>query len=84
MVEGLELAAEEYGIAFRKGSDVTEKVNEIILELVRTGLSRSGGKIRPEPCSRYCRIKAKKFIILQNNRGRGRFCALWPVALIRN
>lgn len=37
MVEGLELAAEEYGIAFRKGSDVTEKVNEIILELVKDG-----------------------------------------------
>ncbi|MGI5936463.1 MAG: transporter substrate-binding domain-containing protein [Oscillospiraceae bacterium] len=37
MVEGLELAAEEYGIAFRKGSDVTEKVNEIIMELVKDG-----------------------------------------------
>lgn len=37
MIEGLELAAEEYGVAFRQGSDVTEKVNEIIKELVADG-----------------------------------------------
>ena len=28
---------QEYGIAFRKGSDVTEKVNEIIIELTKDG-----------------------------------------------
>jgi len=28
---------QEYGIAFRKGSDVTEKVNEIIVELTKNG-----------------------------------------------
>ena len=28
---------QEYGIAFRKGSDVTEKVNEIIVELTKDG-----------------------------------------------
>jgi polar amino acid transport system substrate-binding protein len=37
MIEDLELATEEYGIAFRKGSDLTEKVNGIILELVKDG-----------------------------------------------
>ena len=37
MVEDLKLAEEEYGIAFRKGSDVTEIVNGIILELVADG-----------------------------------------------
>lgn len=37
MIENLELAAEEYGIAFRKGSDFTEKVNAAILELVADG-----------------------------------------------
>ena len=37
MVENLELAEEEYGIAFRKGSDVTEIVNGIIDELVADG-----------------------------------------------
>ena len=37
MVANLELAEEEYGIAFRKGSDVTEIVNGIILELVADG-----------------------------------------------
>ncbi len=33
----LELSSEQYGIAFRKGSDVTEKVNEIIDELIDDG-----------------------------------------------
>jgi polar amino acid transport system substrate-binding protein len=28
---------QEYGIAFRKGSDVTEKVNQIIVELTKDG-----------------------------------------------
>lgn len=37
MIDGVELATEEYGIAFRKGSSVTEKVNEIIAELVADG-----------------------------------------------
>lgn len=37
MIDGLELAQEEYGIAFRKGSNLTDKVNEIILELVKDG-----------------------------------------------
>ena len=37
IVEGLELAAEEYGIAFRKGSNLTEEVNKIIAELVDDG-----------------------------------------------
>jgi len=33
----LELTSEEYGIGFRKGSDLTEKVNSIIDELVADG-----------------------------------------------
>ena len=33
----LELSTEEYGISFRKGSDVTAKVNEIIAELKADG-----------------------------------------------
>lgn len=37
MIENLELAAEEYGIAFRKGSDFTEKVNAAIMELAEDG-----------------------------------------------
>ncbi|NLV86527.1 MAG: transporter substrate-binding domain-containing protein, partial [Clostridiales bacterium] len=37
MIEGLELATEEYGIAFRKGSDITEKVNAALRELVEDG-----------------------------------------------
>ncbi|MBQ8918215.1 MAG: transporter substrate-binding domain-containing protein, partial [Oscillospiraceae bacterium] len=37
MVDGLELAAEEYGIAFRKDSDITAKVNDAIEELVEEG-----------------------------------------------
>lgn len=34
---GLELTSEEYGIGFRKGSDMAEAVNEIIKELVEDG-----------------------------------------------
>ena len=37
MVEGVELATEEYGIAFRKGSDFTAKVDETIKALVADG-----------------------------------------------
>ncbi len=37
MVDGLELATEDYGIAFRKDSDFTEKVNAAIKELVADG-----------------------------------------------
>lgn len=37
MVDGLELAAEEYGVAFRKGSNVTEAVNTALKELVEDG-----------------------------------------------
>ena len=37
IVSGIELASEEYGIAFRKGSDLTEKVNAAIKELVADG-----------------------------------------------
>ena len=37
ILDGVELAAEEYGIAFRKGSTVTDKVNDIIKELVADG-----------------------------------------------
>ena len=37
MVDGLELAAEEYGIAFRQGSDFTAKVDAAINELVAAG-----------------------------------------------
>ena len=37
IVEGVELATEEYGIAFRKGSDVTAAVNAAIAELVADG-----------------------------------------------
>ena len=37
IVDGVELATEEYGIAFRKGSNATEKVNSIIEELVADG-----------------------------------------------
>lgn len=33
----LKLEAEEYGIAFRKNSDLTAKVNEIIDELMSDG-----------------------------------------------
>lgn len=37
MIENLELAEEEYGVAFRKGSDVTAAVDKIIEELVADG-----------------------------------------------
>ncbi len=37
MVEGVELSVEEYGIAFRKGSDLKEEVDEIIKELKEDG-----------------------------------------------
>ncbi len=36
-VNGVEFAKEEYGIAFRKGSDITEKVNAVIAELYADG-----------------------------------------------
>lgn len=37
VVEGTGYSEEEYGIAFRKGSDLTAKVNEIIRELKQSG-----------------------------------------------
>ena len=37
LVQVLELDREEYGIGFRKGSDITEKVNEILDELKADG-----------------------------------------------
>ena len=37
VMDGVELATEEYGIAFRQGSDVTEAVNAAIAELVADG-----------------------------------------------
>lgn len=37
MIDGLELAVEEYGIGFRKDSDLCTKVNEIIEELKADG-----------------------------------------------
>lgn len=37
VVDGKKFSPEEYGIAFRKGSDITEKVNEIIKELTADG-----------------------------------------------
>ncbi|MBQ7108789.1 MAG: transporter substrate-binding domain-containing protein [Clostridia bacterium] len=37
VVEAEDFAAEEYGIAFRKGSDLCEKVNEVIAELTADG-----------------------------------------------
>ena len=37
ILEGVELATEEYGIAFRQGSDVTAAVNAAIAELVADG-----------------------------------------------
>ena len=36
-VDGVEFANEEYGIAFRKGSDMVEKVNAAIAELYADG-----------------------------------------------
>ncbi|MGN1194586.1 MAG: amino acid ABC transporter substrate-binding protein, partial [Acutalibacteraceae bacterium] len=37
VVDSLAFADEQYGIAFRKDSDVTAKVNEIITKLVESG-----------------------------------------------
>lgn len=37
MVDGVELSVEEYGIGFRKGSTLTEKVNEATDELIKDG-----------------------------------------------
>ena len=37
MIDGLELGEEEYGIGFRKDSDMTAKVNAVIKELVADG-----------------------------------------------
>ena len=37
LAAGIELTTEEYGIAFRKGSDLTAKVNEIMQKLVDDG-----------------------------------------------
>lgn len=37
IVEGEGYSEEEYGIAFRKGSDLVDKVNEIIVELKKSG-----------------------------------------------
>ncbi len=37
IVDGVELSVEEYGIAFRKGSDLTDMVNEIIANLISDG-----------------------------------------------
>ena len=37
IIDGLDLAVEEYGIGFRKGSDTAEKVNEITAELIADG-----------------------------------------------
>ncbi len=47
VVEGNGYAAENYGIAFRKGSDITAKVNEAIAELKADGtLAEIGGKYK--------------------------------------
>lgn len=37
LTKSIELTSEEYGISFRKGSDITEKVNEIMVELKNDG-----------------------------------------------
>ena len=37
MIDGAELSVEEYGIGFRKDSDLCTKVNEIMNELVEDG-----------------------------------------------
>lgn len=37
VVEGIELSKEEYGIGFRKGSDITAKVNEALQQLTDDG-----------------------------------------------
>ena len=37
MIDGVELSVEEYGIGFRKGSDLCTEVNKIMAELVEDG-----------------------------------------------
>ena len=37
LAPGMALTSEEYGIAFRKNSDVTDKVNEIMKDLIADG-----------------------------------------------
>ena len=44
VVEGKDFNPEEYGIAFRKGSDITPEVNEIIAELMADGTMDKIGK----------------------------------------
>jgi polar amino acid transport system substrate-binding protein len=44
VVESQQFAPEEYGIAFRKGSDMTQKVNEIISEMIKQGKLKEIGK----------------------------------------
>lgn len=44
VVEGQEFSPEEYGIAFRKGSDVTAAVNAAIAELMEDGTMEKIGK----------------------------------------
>ena len=47
VVEGQDFSPEEYGIAFRKGSDLTPAVNEAIAELVKDGtLDEIGAKYK--------------------------------------
>ena len=41
VIPDLELSVEEYGVGFRKGSDVTEKVNQAMQELVDDGTLRA-------------------------------------------
>ena len=44
VVEGKDFSPEEYGIAFRKGSDLTEAVNAVIAELMADGTMDKIGK----------------------------------------
>ena len=37
LVDGVELSVEEYGIGFRKGSDLCEEVNKILADLYEEG-----------------------------------------------
>ncbi len=37
LAAGIALTSEEYGVAFRKGSDVTEKFNEVMAQLLQDG-----------------------------------------------
>lgn len=49
VVEAQEFSPEEYGIAFRKGSDITDEVNKIIKELAADGtLSKIAAKYKLE------------------------------------